>query len=77
MNLIEYIEKLGALKIAKKLGINKATVYSWVHMKSIPKPHTAFMIILESNGLITWEGIYEPYLSREKSIKKAMRQSKM
>ena len=59
MNLKEYIEKVGPEKIAKNLNLSVETIKSWkwgARHPSIPK---AIELMHITDGLLSWEDIYE------------------
>lgn len=60
--LRQYIEHKGGAQLARELGIDEQTVYFWKAMKTAPRPLIAHTLILTTNGLLTWEGIYQPYV---------------
>lgn len=70
MNLSDYIKESGVKRVAEIAQVEKATVYNWINLKSIPTPYTAFILILESRGMLNWEGVYEQYLSTTKKLSK-------
>ena len=65
MNLSEYIETVGVPKVCELTGVTKATAYNWKTAKSIPTPEHAFNLILESNGVLSWESVYQPYFDED------------
>lgn len=57
-----YIEHKGAATVARELGVESATVSHWKLFKAAPRPHIAAALIQQTNGLLTWEGIYQPFV---------------
>lgn len=62
VTLVQYIQALGAPKVARTLGVEPSTVYYWAQYKSVPAPKTAAKLIEISLGLLSWESIYQPYI---------------
>ncbi len=60
--LQDYIELRTGAAIARDLGVDEQTVYFWKSKRSAPKPHTAARLIALTNGLLSWEGIYQPFV---------------
>ena len=56
MRLPEYIEKVGAAKFAKLIGVKKRTAESWKRMERRPRPEQAQRIVEKTP--VTMEGIY-------------------
>ena len=65
MNLQKYIELVGIEKVMEITGVSKQTVYNWKNLVSIPSPHNAAVLIMESRGVLNWENVYEPFFSEE------------
>lgn len=63
MNLEKYIDLVGIEKICEITGVSRQTVYNWKNLQAIPAPHNAAILILESNGILNWDNVYEPYFS--------------
>ncbi len=63
LTLREFIEHLGAGKLAMQLNVSRQAVAQWANFKAAPKPATAAEIIELSYGLVTWESIYQPYVN--------------
>lgn len=57
-----YIEHKGAAVVARELDIEIMTVLNWKNFKHAPKPHSAARMIELTNGLLTWESIYKPFV---------------
>lgn len=57
-----YIEHKGVLQVARELGVEGAAVSAWKAYKTAPRPHLASLLIQMTNGLLTWEGIYQPFI---------------
>lgn len=70
MKLTDYINEMGIDRVSKIAGVSRQTVYNWLNLENVPKPETAFLLILESKELLNWEEIYEPYLSTRKTLQK-------
>jgi hypothetical protein len=60
--LQNYIVAKGAPVVAKEMGVEEATVSAWKLFKSAPRPHLASALVRMTNGLLTWEGIYQPFV---------------
>ena len=60
--LQQYIEHIGVNELARQLRIEGTTVSYWKHFRSAPKVHTAYALIKKTGGLLTWEGIYQPFV---------------
>jgi hypothetical protein len=65
-----YIEHKGVLQVARELGVEGAAVSAWKSYKTAPRPHLAHLLIQMTNGLLSWEGIYQPFVdhNNEKQI---------
>ena len=57
-----YIEHKGVNQVAREVGVEGAAVSHWKLFKAAPRPHLAAMLIQMTNGLLTWEGIYQPFV---------------
>lgn len=57
-----YIEHKGPAKVAEELGLELMTILHWKNFKHAPKPHSAAKLIELTNGLLTWESIYKPFV---------------
>lgn len=60
--LQEYIEHKGVNQVAREVGVESATVSNWKLLKASPRPHVAHLLITMTNRLLTWEGIYQPFV---------------
>lgn len=60
--LQDYIEHKGPTAVARELGIDEQTVYHWRNYKTSPRPHHAHKMIQLTNGLLSWAGIYQPFV---------------
>jgi DNA-binding XRE family transcriptional regulator len=67
MTFQQYIEAIGMQKLAETLGITRQNVHHWHICKQAPRPEMAYRLIALSNGLLSWEKIYQPYI--EESLK--------
>lgn len=61
--LQEFIEHKGVNQVARDAGVESTTVSHWKSFRSAPRPHVAYKLIQMTSGLLTWEGIYMPYLN--------------
>jgi len=61
MNIVEYIEAMGVDRVSLLADVTRQTVYNWRALKICPQPENAFILIIESRGMLTWESIYQPY----------------
>lgn len=62
MTLSEFIEQVGASKLARALNTTESNIYTWKRLDSAPRPQTAFELIHLSHGALTWQTIYEPFV---------------
>lgn len=62
LTLPQYIEIKGVPVVAAELGVEAQTVHYWKAFRSAPKPHTAAKLVALTNGLLTFESIYKPYV---------------
>lgn len=60
--LLSYIHHKGAATVARELGVTEMTVSHWNAYRSAPTPHNAAKLIQLTNGLLTWESIYQPFV---------------
>ena len=60
--LKEYIEHKGVHQVARETGVEASTVSAWKNFKAAPRPHLAHLLIETTNRLLTWEGIYQPFV---------------
>lgn len=65
MEFQEYIDKIGAAKLSQMLQCTEANVYKWRNLKGIPKPETAYKLIVISGGQLSFDRIFMPYLSQQ------------
>ncbi|MDE1466050.1 hypothetical protein [Spartinivicinus poritis] len=63
LELSVFIQKYGDDEIAKILQVKKRTVSSWRRLERAPTPIQAYNIIKTFNGIIDWQGIYQPYVN--------------
>jgi transposase-like protein len=65
-----YIEHKGVNQVAREVGVEPTAVSAWKSFKSAPRPHLASLLIEMTNGLLTWESVYQPYVdhNNEKQI---------
>lgn len=65
MHIIEWIESVGGPeKAAIILKETKRTVDSWIYGERLPKPQTACKIIKMTKGVLDYNKIYSPLVSR-------------
>lgn len=62
ITLQDFINHKGGRILAAELGVDENTIYMWKAKKQAPRPHTAKKLIDMTAGLLTWDGIYGPYL---------------
>lgn len=67
MNFHEYVRQMGVDKIASLYSVTTVTARSWRDLKSAPTPEKANEIIEKSHGLISWESVYAPYFTAQKT----------
>jgi len=70
MTLSEFINQVGASKLAKMLNTTESNVYTWGRLESTPRPNTAYELIHLSHGALSWASIYEPYVKKHYKKKK-------
>jgi hypothetical protein len=63
-------------------GVSRQQVYLWANLNAAPSIKHAYKLINESNGLLSWEDIYDEYArkqfdTRKKPITKKVRKSKV
>lgn len=64
MKLETWISKNGgAKKVAKMLGVNPMTVYTWVYRQSAPKDKIKIQINRLSRGAVSYKEMIEPFHS--------------
>lgn len=63
MTLQAWIEQIGVERAAELLGVTTNTVYQWLRFEIAPKPVRAYEMIEKTHGVLTWEGIYHPYVA--------------
>lgn len=64
MDLTQWISAMGNKKVIALLGVSIETIYQWKRADTSPKVMMAHKIIKLSNGLVTWESVYAPYVRR-------------
>ena len=62
ITLPQFIDSVGAAKVARLLNISVQTVCFWREFHSCPRPETAKKLIEISLGMLSWQSIYEPYV---------------
>ena len=73
-----YITQKGAANLSRELKVSESAVSFWFHMQNAPRPETAALMIEQTNGVLTWEGIYRPYVEhvRQKQIEMDLKEKK-
>lgn len=66
ITLPQFIDGLGAGKVAGLIGVDPATVRYWRNFVNCPRPESAAKLIELSLGLLSWESIYQPYIDHNK-----------
>lgn len=61
MELAVYIQKHSDPVVAQLFDVPIRTVAAWRRLERAPKTLQALEIIDRSDGVITWQGIYQPY----------------
>lgn len=69
--LAKYIEHKGIGQVAKDAGVTEAAVSQWKRMVAVPRPELAGLLIEQTNGLLSYESIYAPYVKFCKTKKKS------
>jgi len=60
MGFIAWINKLGALEVARLLDVDRTTVDKWYSLKATPQFDNAVKIKQLTNGKLGFEEIYGP-----------------
>jgi hypothetical protein len=60
--LKNYIDHKGAATVSREMGVSETTISFWYHFKTSPRPHQASKLITLTNNILTWEGIYQPFV---------------
>ena len=68
MTLSDWIKEVGQANLAKKLGIEEATVSHWQNHKTLPRPKLMEEIYKLSFGAVTYKEMVEDYL-KNKEVK--------
>ncbi len=68
MELAVYIQKHSDPVVAQLFGVPVRTVAAWRRLERAPKTLQALEIINRSDGVITWQGIYQPYAKYHKRL---------
>ncbi|MET4696711.1 hypothetical protein [Endozoicomonas lisbonensis] len=72
MELAVYIQKYSDEAAAELFGVTKRTIAAWRRMERAPRPVQSMHIIKQTQGKVSWEGIYKPYARyRERQSRKA------
>lgn len=61
MELAVYIQKNTDEFAADLFGVTRRTIAAWRRMERAPGPVQSMRIIEQTDGEISWEGIYKPY----------------
>ncbi|MGY0216298.1 hypothetical protein ACWJJH_02795 [Endozoicomonadaceae bacterium StTr2] len=61
MELAVFIQKQSDKVVAQLLDVPLRTVASWRRLERAPRPQQALNIISKTEGLVSWQGIYQPY----------------
>lgn len=77
LTLPEFIALYGARGLSETLDIKLATVRNWIYFNAIPCPQSAYKLIKYSEGLLTWESIYLPFVEYRELIKDRPAKSKL
>lgn len=70
MTLDQWINKVPQKTLAKKLGVNAATIHYWTIYSSLPRPEMMREIKRLSRGKVTYDSMIESYLKARKNRKK-------
>lgn len=62
VKLHDFIEGIGANKVAAHIGVDPATVSYWKTYRSAPRPEHAHKLIEFARGTLSWESIYKPFV---------------
>ena len=69
ITLVEYLETVSSTKLAKTVGVSYDTVNKWGLLKAAPKPDVAFKLIELSQGALSFDTIFMPYVQKKLKIK--------
>lgn len=64
--LQDYIMHKGVTKVAEEVGCDRQAVYQWKELSTAPRPAVAAKLIELSGGLLSFEGIYRPFVEHQK-----------
>jgi hypothetical protein len=64
MTLESYVERIGPARFAELISVSESTVYAWASLEKCPRPDAAWKIIIASNGLLTFDSIYTPFMKK-------------
>lgn len=65
MKFQQYIDSIGAAKLARMLNCSEANVYKWRNGTGVPSPDLAYIITKISLDAITFEDIFVPHLNKK------------
>lgn len=68
--LNEFIEKVGRTRLSEILNVTRSTVHKWTTHEQAPRPATAYLLVMYSQGALTWEDIYRPFAEHDMRGKK-------
>lgn len=64
MTLKEYATAIGPRALAQELGVSHSAIYQWVSCEKCPGPKAAWKLVSFSNGLLTLNEIYAPFMAK-------------
>ena len=62
MELAIFIKKMSDSHAAQLFNVSERTASSWRRLERAPSPMQSQKIIDLTQGQVTWEGIYKPYV---------------
>lgn len=63
MTFPQFIDQIGAPRLAEILGMSEAIIYRWRSLGSAPRPDIAFKVISLSHGVLDYNKIYGPFVA--------------
>jgi DNA-binding XRE family transcriptional regulator len=74
LQLTNFIDAYGLVKLANDLGITRQAVMHWHVGTHAPTPIIAYKIIQLSNGLVDFNSIYLPFVELASDVNKNLNQ---
>jgi len=70
MHLVQYLHTVDMEKLGKTLGVSYATVHKWRVLAQAPRADIAYKLIHVSQGALSFETIFMPYVERKLKLTK-------